>query len=199
MEGRDEIPAGSEGQGAKSAHRLGARSLKTCGFNGVGVDALAAAAGVTSGALYSNFPNKEALLKAVIDACVGEPFLAQTESGTRPQRRAKLESLLDDYLSAHHSADPAGGCAMAALSADVSRAQPEVKQAYEHKLTALVERIADLLDGDRPDRTRRAWSTVALMVGAIVISRGMPDGSKSRRAAVESARRTADALVGTSD
>ena len=88
---------------------------------------------------------------------------------------------------------------MAALSADVSRAQPEVKQAYEHKLTALVERIADLLDGDRPDRTRRAWSTVALMVGAIVISRGMPDGSKSRRAAVESARRTADALVGTSD
>src|SRR6185503_16163217 len=60
MEGRDEIPAGSEGQGAKSAHRLRARSLKTCGFNGVGVDALAAAAGVTSGALYSNFPNKEA-------------------------------------------------------------------------------------------------------------------------------------------
>jgi len=163
------------------------------------VDALAAAAGVTSGALYSNFPNKEALLKAVIDACVGEPFLAQTESGTRPQRRAKLESLLDDCLSAHRSVDPAGGCAMAALSADVSRAQPEVKQAYEHKLTALVERIADLLDGDRPDRTRRAWSTVALMVGAIVISRGMPDGSKSRRAAVESARRTADALVGTSD
>ena len=55
---------------------------------------------------------------------------------------------------------------MAALSADVSRAQPEVKQAYEHKLTALVERIADLVDSDRPDRTRRAWSTVALMDGS---------------------------------
>jgi hypothetical protein len=63
-----------------------------------------------------------------------------------------------------------------------------VKQADEHKLTALVERIADLLDGDRP----RAEPTC-------VEHCGMPDGSKSRSAAVESARRTADALVETSD
>jgi AcrR family transcriptional regulator len=32
----------------------GARSLKTRGFNGIGVDGLAASAGVTSGAFYSN-------------------------------------------------------------------------------------------------------------------------------------------------
>ena len=51
--------------------RAGARSLKTCGFNGIGVDGLAAAAGVTSGAFYSNFPNKEAMLEAVIDARAG--------------------------------------------------------------------------------------------------------------------------------
>ena len=46
--------------------RAGARSLKTSGFNGIGVDGLAAAAGVTSGAFYSNFPSKEAMLEAVI-------------------------------------------------------------------------------------------------------------------------------------
>ncbi len=192
-------PPDQKAKARKALIDSGARSLKTCGFNGIGVDALAAAAGVTSGALYSNFPNKEALLEAVIDACVGEPFLAETEPETRPQRRARLESFLDDYLSTHHSADPAEGCPMPALSADVSRAQPAVKQAYENKLTALVERIADLLDGDLPDRTRRAWSTVAMMVGAIVISRAMPDGSESRTVAVESARSTADTLVGSSD
>jgi AcrR family transcriptional regulator len=46
----------------------GARSLKTCGFNGIGVDGLAAAVGVTSGAFYSNVANKEAMLEAVVDA-----------------------------------------------------------------------------------------------------------------------------------
>ena len=45
----------------------GARSLKTTGFNGIGVDGLAAAAGVTSGAFYSNFPSKTAVGIAVID------------------------------------------------------------------------------------------------------------------------------------
>jgi len=47
--------------------QAGARSLKSAGFNGIGVDGLAASAGVTSGAFYSNFPNKEAMLEAVID------------------------------------------------------------------------------------------------------------------------------------
>jgi TetR/AcrR family transcriptional repressor of nem operon len=40
-----------------------ARVLKQDGFHGVGVDGLAASAQVTSGALYSNFANKEAVLE----------------------------------------------------------------------------------------------------------------------------------------
>ena len=173
----------------------GARSLKTCGFNGIGVDGLAAAAGVTSGAFYSNFPSKEAMLQAVIDAGLGEPFLSDTDSATLAEGRARLISFLEDYISAHHSADPAEGCVMPALSADVSRAQPPVKDAYARKMTALIERIAGLLDGDASDRNRRAWSIVALMVGAIVISRGLPEQSESRTAPLDSARSTASMLI----
>jgi TetR/AcrR family transcriptional regulator, transcriptional repressor for nem operon len=174
----------------------GARSLKTTGFNGIGVDGLAAAAGVTSGAFYSNFANKEAMLEAVIDAQgVGEPFLSDTDSATT----ARLISFLEDYISAHHSADPADGCIMPALSADVSRAQPPVKDAYARKVTALVDRIAGMLDGDASDRNRRAWSIVALMVGSIVISRGMPEQSQSRSAPLDSALSTASALIDADD
>ena len=173
----------------------GARSLKTTGFNGIGVDGLAAAAGVTSGAFYSNFPSKEAMLEAVIDAGVGQPFLSDTDSATLAEGRARLISFLEDYISAHHSADPAEGCVMPALSADVSRAQPPVKDAYARKMTALIERIAGLLDGDASDRNRRAWSIVALMVGSIVISRGIPEQSESRTALLDSALSTASALI----
>lgn len=181
--------------------RAGARSLKTSGFNGIGVDGLAAAAGVTSGAFYSNFPSKEAMLEAVIDAALGEPFLTDTESTTLKEGRARLIKFLEDYISADHSLDPAEGCVMPALSADVARAQPQVKDAYQHKMTALVDRIAGLLDGDEADRQRRAWSIVALMVGSILISRGIPEYSESRLAPLDSALSTAAALIdsGTDD
>ncbi|WP_072396262.1 TetR/AcrR family transcriptional regulator [Hyphomicrobium sp. CS1GBMeth3] len=48
----------------------GARTLREKGFHGVGVDGLAEAAGMTSGAFYSNFANKDALLEGVIEASV---------------------------------------------------------------------------------------------------------------------------------
>ena len=65
--------------------------------------------------------------------------------------------------------------AIPALRANHSRAQPSVKEAYERKVGAFAERIASLLDGDRSDRERRPWSILALMVGAITLSRAMPE------------------------
>jgi len=64
--------------------------------------------------------------------------------------------------------------------------------AYERKISTLAQRFASLLGGDPADRGRRAWSIVALMVGGIAISRGMIDGSESRAAAIEAARRPTD-------
>jgi AcrR family transcriptional regulator len=169
--------------------------LKASGFTGIGVDGLAAAAGVTSGAFYSNFPNKEAMLEAVIDAALGEPFVSETNSMPRTEARTRLITFVHDYISADHSLCAAEGCVMPALSADVSRAQPPVKDAYERKMTALVDRIAELLDGDQPDRLKRAWSIVALMVGAILISRGIPEDSKVRTAPLDAALSTATRLI----
>ncbi len=66
--------------------QAGARTLRTNGFNGIGVDGIAASAGVTSGAFYSNFSNKEALLQEVIEACLGEPFI-DPDNGSSPNGR----------------------------------------------------------------------------------------------------------------
>lgn len=175
--------------------RAGTRSLKTHGFNGVGVDGLAAAAGVTSGAFYSNFPNKTALLEAVIEAGVGEPFVTDTGAMDHDEARAHMFAFVREYMNTDHSHDAAGGCVMPALSADVSRAEPPVKEAYQRKMLALVDRITELLDGEESDRRRRAWSVVALMVGSVLISRGMPDQSETRSAALDSALVTASALM----
>jgi AcrR family transcriptional regulator len=170
------------------------REMKVAGYNGVGVDGLASAADVTSGAFYSNFANKEELLEAIVEAAVGEPFLTDSESGTKADRRSQLKRLLDDYLSAYHVENPADGCVMPALSADVARAGSATREAYESKIAALAERVAELIEGRRPDRERRAWSIIALMVGAVSISRAMADSDTQIRV-IDSARRTADKLI----
>jgi AcrR family transcriptional regulator len=189
-------PPDQKERARKALVQAAARTLKTSGFNGVGVDGMAAAAGVTSGAFYSNFPNKTAMLEAVIEAGLGEPFLSDTDSMTPAEGRARLIAFLQEYISTDHSLDPAEGCVMPALSADVARAQPAVKDAYQRKMIALIDRISELLDGEQSDRRRRAWSIVALMVGSIVIARGMPERSESRSEPLDSAFSTASALIG---
>ncbi|WP_101947252.1 TetR/AcrR family transcriptional regulator [Mycobacterium sp. 3519A] len=173
----------------------GLTSMKVAGFNGIGVDGLAAAAGVTSGAFYSNFANKEEMLKAIVDAAVGEPLLSESESATtKAELRSLVKKFIADYISDHHVADPANGCVMPALSADVARASTRTRKGYERNIVAMAERIADALDGPRADRLRRAWSIVSLMVGAITISRAM-SSSATQSEVIASVRKTANQLV----
>ena len=172
----------------------GTQSMKVSGFHGIGVDGLAAAAGVTSGGFYSNFANKEEMLEAIVEAAVGEPFVSESESGTKAERRAQLKRFLADYLSEDHVTDPGDGCVMPPLSADVARAGMPTREVYEHKISALADRVADSLDGIRRDRERRAWSIVALMVGAVSIARAMSNPN-TQAEVIDSARRTAGRLV----
>ena len=186
-------PSDQKAKAREAMLHAGARALRTNGFNGIGVDGLAASAGVTSGAFYSNFSNKEALLEQVIETCLGEPFI-DSESGSLAERQHRLKEWLAMYISADHRADPASGCVMPTLSADVARSNPQIRAAYKRKMLALVRTMSNVLDGAGPDRRRRAWSIVAMMIGAIAISRAMPDGEEADQA-LDSALQTATALV----
>ena len=134
--------------------QAGARALRTNGFNGIAVDGLAASAGVTSGAFYSNFSNKEALLEEVIETCLGEPFI-DSESGSLAERQYRLKQWLAMYISAGHRADPASGCVMPTLSADVARSNPQIRDTYNRKMSALIYKLSNVMDGAVPDRRRR--------------------------------------------
>ncbi|MFG1396704.1 TetR/AcrR family transcriptional regulator [Roseixanthobacter pseudopolyaromaticivorans] len=154
---------------------------------------MAAAAGVTSGAFYSNFPNKEALLEGVIEACLGKSFIDST--GAIAERRELLRTWLHEYISAYHRENPAVGCVMPTLSADVARASPAVRETYKLKMLELICKVSTVLGGAEEDREQRAWSIVAMMVGSIGISRAMPDGDAAN-CAIEHALETAVSLIG---
>ncbi|MBY3308156.1 TetR/AcrR family transcriptional regulator [Rhizobium laguerreae] len=170
----------------------GARALRKNGFDGVGVDGLAAAAGVTSGAFYSNFANKEALLKDVVGTCLGEPFISAT--GTVQERRQKLREWLEVYISVSHRDHPESGCVMPTLSADIARARPVIRETYSERMNILVDKIAEVLSGDEMGRKRRAWNIVALMVGAVSIAQAL-SSPVSAKAALSAALDSASQLI----
>jgi TetR/AcrR family transcriptional repressor of nem operon len=178
----------------RSIIESGAKVLKTGGFAGVGVDQVAAAAGVTSGSLYSNFSGKEDLLKEIIDQYLGAPYTDAQESD-KVDWHARLEEFLTGYISAHHRDNPAIGCVMPALSADVSRASAAVRRVYQQKMNVFIDKMVKALEGGtRRQRRDRAWSIIALMVGSLTVARALPDGNEANEM-VNAALKRAMALL----
>ena len=84
---------------------------------------------------------------------------------------------------------------MPTLSADVARASSAVRETYLLKMADLIRKISSVLGGAEADRERRAWSIVALMIGAIEIARALPDGDDAKRA-IDHALETALSQIG---
>jgi TetR/AcrR family transcriptional repressor of nem operon len=159
--------------------REAARTLKENGFQGVGVDGLAASAQVTSGALYSNFANKEAVLEEVVATQLGAEFadLADREPA---ERRRLLSEILRTYLSDAHRDDAGHGCVMPSLSTDVARASAPVREAYRRRIVEVIARLAPVMRGTPEEQTAEAWMLVASIVGALTIARALPAGVEAR-------------------
>ena len=159
--------------------RSASRVLKRDGFNGIGVDGLAASAHVTSGGFYSNFATKEALLEEVINEELGAMFtgIADADPSERGQR---LRELMAAYLSDDHCQGVADGCVMPSLSADVSRAGAHVRETYKRRMTELVAALAPAMKGTPQEQQQHAWTAVATIVGAITVARALPPGDEAR-------------------
>jgi|SRR5258708_5962944 len=169
------------------------KRLKRQGFSGIGVDGLAAAAGVTSGAFYSSFANKEELLEEMIGRYLGSPFVDGEPGDTRENQR-RLKAFLLDYISEGHGRDAENGCVMPALSADVGRAGGHVRKTYQRRMRLLIERMSQAMTGADAQRRKRAWVLLALMVGTITVARALPDGPERQEllaAALANALKTA--------
>ena len=104
-------------QAAENRERIveaAARLFRDGGFDGVGVDQVMKAAGLTHGGFYGHFPSKQALMDEATARAIDR-------STTWQGRMTSLASLVDDYLSPRHRTDRANGCPVAALGADFAR------------------------------------------------------------------------------
>ena len=90
--------------------------VRELGFGGINVAQLAKGAGLTHGALYSQFGSKDELVSAAYASA-----LSETGSGLLA---TPLHDFLARYLSEKHRDDPGHGCAIAALVSEAGRQPP---------------------------------------------------------------------------
>lgn len=138
----------------KAAGRL----LRERGLEKVGVADVAAAAGLTHGALYAHFPSKEALCREAITQMVGK--------SARVTARRDWKAYVEAYLSPRHVRQRATGCPYTALGSDVPRSAAAIRSAFSHGLEQGLDALAEQLKG-----REQAIVSMALMVGAVVLAR----------------------------
>ena len=110
------------------------------GIDGVGVAEISKKAGLTHGALYAQFPSKEALAAEAFAAAFKRGFERMTAD--RDGRPATLTDYLDYYLSFDHRDNLATSCPSASAT-EVARQDKVVCERFTEgfeQLVALMER-----------------------------------------------------------
>jgi TetR/AcrR family transcriptional regulator, transcriptional repressor for nem operon len=143
------------------------------GIDGVGVAEISKQAGLTHGALYAQFPSKEALAAEAF-AFANKQGLEQI-TADRDGRPATLTDCLDWYLSADHRDNLATGCPMAASASEVGRQDKVVCERFTEgfeQVVALMERGlgASPVKGEK---RQHALAMMAAMIGGVAASRAV--------------------------
>ena len=147
---------------------LGGSYAKKHGFNESGMASLAAAAGVTTGALYKHFDGKADLFVALISAELERT--SQMYDAFDPADDASAARSLTGYLSLQHVRHPEQGCPLPSLTPEIARADEAVKSAFQTGLLDIHAKLQRLTT-----TSEDAWTLMAQNVGAVMLARAIPD------------------------
>jgi AcrR family transcriptional regulator len=175
------------------------RTFRSRGYEGAGVDGLAKAAGLTSGAFYAYFKSKADAFRETV--ATGMRELEQAVRTLRAENGAAwVERFVDFYLGEKRTCALTESCALQSLTAEVARADPETRATFEGELRALIASTADGMDGETAsERRQRAIALLVLLSGGVSLARAVNSPALSQeiagavRAALLSAHTSAPA------
>jgi TetR/AcrR family transcriptional regulator, transcriptional repressor for nem operon len=163
----------SKEQTAENRERIlnaASRLMRERGIAGVGVDALAEAAGMTHGSLYSQFGSKERLVEEAVAHAIA------TKGQEVPEVFA-LRDYVSAYLSAGHRDMPGSGCPFAALGCEMARQNSGARERFTAGVRGMIALLSARMGSGLKQRQRndKALATVASLVGALVLARAVND------------------------
>ncbi len=155
--------------------RAAARLFRERGIDGVGVAEICKSAGLTHGALYAQFPSKDALAAEALAYGLDRSLARMT--APRDNHRPALTDYLDVYLSSRHRDDLADGCPMTASASEIARQDEAISAQFSDGFERTVEAVQSALEPTTTASTaaarQRALAITAAMIGGIAAARGV--------------------------
>lgn len=146
------------------------------GFDGIGLNDLMQAAGLTRGGFYGHFESKDDLA-----AQATQRALQVNREQWKKQADRSLAAWVKAYLSDAHRDHLGAGCGLVALAGDAARGGPAVKHAFAEGVQQLVETLQGQMPAaDAGEQREQALAMLSTLVGALLLSRAVGDDGLSR-------------------
>jgi TetR/AcrR family transcriptional repressor of nem operon len=153
-----------------------AQLFRERGFDGIGLNDLMQAAGLTRGGFYGHFESKDDLAAQATRRALQanrEQWKKQTDRG--------LAAWVKAYLSDAHRDHIGAGCGLVALAGDAARGAPAVQEVFAEGVENLVAALqAQMPAADAAERREQALVMLSTLVGALLLSRGVGETGLSR-------------------
>ena len=160
--------------------RKASMRLREKGAHGIGVADLMKDAGLTHGGFYAHFDSREALVIEAFSHAMNRSteHWRKLAEQTPPEKR--LATIVESYLNAVHRDDPARGCAIPTLAAEIARENPKTRKAFAAKLGQMIDTLAaQIPEVPRKAARKQAMATIATMMGTMVLARVAGSGEFS--------------------
>ncbi len=158
------------------------RLFRLRGYEGVGIDAIMAEAGLTRGGFYAHFQSKKDLFAAVLSENHDLVRRLRERSGeTKRDLAFEAVDILSAYLDPANFAKVGPNCTLSSLNVDASRASKGARDGFTHSIKALNKEI---LRGKSASEDgaydERALVIAALAIGCLSLARASNDRALSR-------------------
>jgi TetR/AcrR family transcriptional repressor of nem operon len=150
------------------------------GFNGTSVQEATTGAGLTVGAFYAHFADKEELLRQAVEQAMTELSTHIASSAQGREGAAAAAEIAGMYLSERHRDNVRLGCPLPAVVGEAASADEPVRAEW---IAGLLQTLKGrVLDASQPEiGMDSALAIVALMVGGQILARatrGTPTSSE---------------------
>jgi TetR/AcrR family transcriptional repressor of nem operon len=156
--------------------RAAAHLFRERGIDGVGIAEICKSAGLTHGALYAQFPSKEALAAEALAYGLDRSYAHMTAAND--DHKPTLTAYLDAYLAPQHRDDLAGGCPMAASASEIVRQDEAMSAQFSDGFERTVEAIQVMTETTAATTAtgasrQRALAIAAAMIGGVAAARAV--------------------------
>jgi TetR/AcrR family transcriptional regulator, transcriptional repressor for nem operon len=172
-----------------------AQRFRKEGIAGVGVANLMGQLGLTQGGFYNHFQSKDELAREAL-ALGMEGMRERLRKASTRSGMARLDNLVDSYLSTVHRDHTERGCMLATLAIEAGRGEGMVRTQMSAGIAAMVKLVSESLPESLSvaQREAQAMAVVSCLLGAIILARATDDPQMSDRI-LEAGRRAAVAVA----